>query len=801
MSDDDDRDTLKILVATDNHLGVWEKDEIRKDDSFITFEEILQIAQQQAVDLVLLGGDLFHDNKPSRSTIVRAIDILTRYTLSDKPVAFQVVSDQSVNFVSRRVNFENSNLNVGLPVFTIHGNHDDPAGADNLSAVDVLSTCNLVNYFGKAALSGSGVGKIRIEPVLLKKGNTKVGIYGLGNVRDERLGRMFQTPGCVEWARPASSPDCPQNEWFNVFVLHQNRVPHSQNAKNCIRESYLARFLDFVIWGHEHECIPESWVSSCLRQDISTQGIPNQAVVSCCLASAGEHAASEDKSFSLIQPGSSVATALSEGESKRKHVVLFEINRERYRTINFPLESVRPFLHDNVTLQDHVEVAGEDSEAITAFLENKVEYMIQKANSRAVGGRDTMLPLIRLRVDYTGFSTINAQRFGQKFVGKVANPHDILLWHKAPVRKAKAPGEVSENASLTDGIRPEALDERQIEDLIAEHLQQHLEILPEQDLANALHNFVDKDEKQALHDCVRAALAETQTAAVADRAAGATGPEGDVDAAVNAQIQHRRNQQSAQATTASAARILPSGPSDASLPQPNGIAAMDEDDDMSVPRPSSSRPASAGQGRASSRPPTAPESARGRQATLGEAFGRSGRSTQQGESSTRTARSPAPRGRRGRGASTPAATPTPRRGATRQTAQQAAARMQQHASSEDLEPSGSDAAEDLIDEIEEDDDDVISLMDEDEPVAAGRKRGARPPLAMTARKRGPGAGSQAPAGGGGFIADSDDEAQAAPPVSRAGRRRALGASQRSGLPLSSQPGTSQLTAKSWGAPR
>ncbi len=50
----------------------------------------------------------------------------------------------------RGVNFENANFNVGLPVFTIHGNHDDPAGADNLSAVDVLSTCNLVNYFGKA---------------------------------------------------------------------------------------------------------------------------------------------------------------------------------------------------------------------------------------------------------------------------------------------------------------------------------------------------------------------------------------------------------------------------------------------------------------------------------------------------------------------------------------------------------------------------------------------------------------------------------------------------------------------------
>lgn len=51
---------------------------------------------------------------------------------------------------------------------------------------------------------------------------------------------------------------------------------------------------------------------------------------------------------------------------------------------------------------------------------------------------------------------------------------------------------MSEGAALTEGIRPEALDERQIEDLIAEHLQQHLEILPEQDLANALHEFVDK---------------------------------------------------------------------------------------------------------------------------------------------------------------------------------------------------------------------------------------------------------------------------------------------------------------------
>ena len=52
-----------------------------------------------------------------------------------------------------------------------------------------------------------------------------------------------------------------------------------------------------------------------------------------------------------------------------------------------------------------------------------------------------------------------------------------------------------------------------------------------------------QDEKQALHDCVREALAQTQHAAVADRAAAANGQEYDIDAAVQAQIQQRRNQQ------------------------------------------------------------------------------------------------------------------------------------------------------------------------------------------------------------------------------------------------------------------
>ena len=59
--------------------------------------------------------------------------------------------------VPRRVNYEDPNYNISLPVLTIHGNHDDPAGAENLSAVDILSTCRLLNYFGKVRRCGGGL--------------------------------------------------------------------------------------------------------------------------------------------------------------------------------------------------------------------------------------------------------------------------------------------------------------------------------------------------------------------------------------------------------------------------------------------------------------------------------------------------------------------------------------------------------------------------------------------------------------------------------------------------------------------
>lgn len=47
----DDEDTFKILIATDIHLGYLEKDAIRGNDTFVTFDEIMKQAVQNEVGI------------------------------------------------------------------------------------------------------------------------------------------------------------------------------------------------------------------------------------------------------------------------------------------------------------------------------------------------------------------------------------------------------------------------------------------------------------------------------------------------------------------------------------------------------------------------------------------------------------------------------------------------------------------------------------------------------------------------------------------------------------------------------
>ena len=64
--------------------------------------------------------------------------------------------------------------------------------------------------------------KIEVKPILFTKGKTKVALYGLGNMKDERL-NYAQENNNLSFKRPLKDNGNPDESYFNLLVVHQNR--------------------------------------------------------------------------------------------------------------------------------------------------------------------------------------------------------------------------------------------------------------------------------------------------------------------------------------------------------------------------------------------------------------------------------------------------------------------------------------------------------------------------------------------------------------------------------------------------
>ncbi|KAF8244337.1 DNA repair exonuclease [Wilcoxina mikolae CBS 423.85] len=481
-------DTIRILIATDSHVGYNERDPIRGNDSAQSFDEVMRIAKDRDVDMVLLSGDLFHDNKPSRKALYDVMKSLRQNCYGDKPCELEVLSDTSAEFqmAGGHVNYEDPDINVAIPVFSIHGNHDDPSGEGRLCALDILSIAGLINYYGRAPENDN----ITISPVLLQKGGTKLALYGLSNVRDERLFRTFRD-GKVTFLRP----DLQQKEWFNLICVHQNHTGHTETG--YLPENFLQDFLDLVIWGHEHECLIDPRINS-------------------------------EMGFSVIQPGSSVATSLCPGEAVPKHCGILSITGRDFTLEKIRLKTVRPFVFKEIVLAEEKEMKNvwkkiNNRTQITQFLCRVVDELIEEARRDWLETQDeeeeeeieVPLPLIRLRVEYSSpeggkFETENPQRFSNRFVGKVANVNDVIQFHrkKSKTSRRSRVGEdidISESALLAeyDGD----IENIKVENLVKEFMDKAtLEILPSNGLGDAVGQFVDKDDRHAVETFVEESL-------------------------------------------------------------------------------------------------------------------------------------------------------------------------------------------------------------------------------------------------------------------------------------------------------
>jgi double-strand break repair protein MRE11 len=309
-------------------------------------------------------------------------------------------------------------------------------------------------------------------PVLLQKGSSKIAIYGLGAIKDERLHDMF-VKGQIQFVRPNENPE----EWFNIFVIHQNRTAHGK--KNYIPEGFLPTFLDLVIWGHEHE--------SRIRPEYNSL-----------------------QTFYVTQPGSSVATSLSESETVQKHCAILKIFKKNFKLIPVPLRTVRPFALDTLVLNDHnLSHTDKNIEVkIEQILIKKVDQMIAECEKNSYFcEKRPKKPLIRLKVDYTDFETINENRFAQKMLSKVANPRNILQFIKKTEKAEEGKLDIEAVKHLRMHGGTDQLDVLKVQDLVGKYFEKadeknQLSALTVKGLSDAIQEYIEKDEKDAVADLV-----------------------------------------------------------------------------------------------------------------------------------------------------------------------------------------------------------------------------------------------------------------------------------------------------------
>ena len=309
---------MKVGIFSDTHLGFDSRGE-RAQESFENLEQAINICVQESADVVILAGDVFDAPVPSHDTLYRAMAAFS----AGKKGRCEINAVFEKNTEKKQLSFE------GLPILAIHGNHEY-AGKDTRTALDVLSVSGLIFYFH--------AGK-----VVLKKGNERAVVFGLGSVPEKKDLEVLQ-----HWA-PKPEKGC-----ANILMTHQGfkefmAVDDEMVATLSLED--LPRGFDLFVNGHLH------WQQKHKIGD----GV-------------------------FILPGSTIATSIKKIEADQKKGVHFFDSETKSITFMPFSKQRRAFYH---------KIDFKDAE-IDAVLET-----CRKEISANLAGTHEMKPLIRLNLKGT----------------------------------------------------------------------------------------------------------------------------------------------------------------------------------------------------------------------------------------------------------------------------------------------------------------------------------------------------------------------------------------------------------------
>jgi len=169
------------------------------------------------------------------------------------------------------------------------------------------------------------------------------------------------------------------------------------SRRHSITDEFFPSFFHLIIWGHEHESIPQA-------VEVIETGV------------------------NILQPGSTVATSLILAESLQKHSFQLYIHEKSFKITPTPLLNTRPILYKQIILSK----SGIDpfrTDLVENYLRKEIKKMLREVDF-SEKPLHFQVPLIRFKIEYTGYSIIKGRSINKLMMGKVANPTNILQWHK-----------------------------------------------------------------------------------------------------------------------------------------------------------------------------------------------------------------------------------------------------------------------------------------------------------------------------------------------------------------------------------
>ena len=343
------------------------------------------------------------------------------------------------NGLTEPPNINSDDLNVNIPFFVIHGNHDAPAGENVPAPCKLLSTVKFINYFKTENIDDY----INLSPVVIRRNDLDVVLYGIGFLFQKAFYNALKNKK-FNFLKPNIQLN--QNVYI-ICLIHQDKIGRDskmENFQEMMTSTY--SFIDLFIWGHEHEHIK--------YQDGSK----------------------------VMQIGSTICTNLSKKSSFGNYMVIYEIslNNDEIHT-NFteiPLQKTRPLLYKNISIPLSLSMKKED---YISKIETEIQNLLAKSEFEK--------PFVRLRIQKgPGLwdpHCINVHNIEHNFSNIVANPTSIIKTKEPKIKPEKDKKKSHESNSLN------SVDPIEFNDVIFNHLsEQQYDIIEPRNFMNSITSFM-----------------------------------------------------------------------------------------------------------------------------------------------------------------------------------------------------------------------------------------------------------------------------------------------------------------------